>query len=200
MNINSPQSPRHCASIFGAGLPENYNFQRLVYKLRPISHDSNSWECTIVERCNGKSIRKIVETLYLDELKKGAGLVDIGIWKSLFDQSVVATVHELAHHGYICLLPSGESWKDEMPAMAKNICVNGALMEQVERQAVGARPIPIGDQPGGSERPEERKAHDVATLLPSFPLEFLRLLRGLVHAGMCAANNLGRNAPESARR
>ena len=120
MERNSPQLTRQLASISGAGHPENYNLQWLVHKLRPISDYSDSWEWTIVERCNGKSIRKIVETLYLDELRKGAWLVDIGIWKTLFDQAVVATIHELTDKGYICLLPGGQSWKDAVPAEPKN--------------------------------------------------------------------------------
>lgn len=98
----------------------NYNLQWLVYKIRPISDHSDSWEWTIVERCNGKSIRKIVETLYFDELRKGAGLVDIGIWKSLFDREVVATIHELTNKGYIRLLPGAKSWQDAVSAEPKN--------------------------------------------------------------------------------
>ena len=87
-----------CRDI-GAGHPQNGDLDLLVYKLRPISRHSSSWEWTIVERCDGQSIEKIVKTLYLDELRKGAALVDIGIWKSLFDRTVVATVYELAYKG-----------------------------------------------------------------------------------------------------
>ena len=120
MERNPPQLTRQPASISGAGHPGNYNLQWLVYKIRPISDYSDSWEWTIVERCNGKSIRKIVETLYFDELRKGAALVDIGIWKSFFDREVVATIHELTNKGYIRLLPGAKSWKDAVAAEPKN--------------------------------------------------------------------------------
>ena len=205
MERNSSQLARQPATISEPGHPENYNLQWLVYKLRPISDYSDSWEWTIVERCNGKSIRNIVETLYLEELRKGAWLVDIGIWKTLFDREVVATIHELTDKGYIRLLPGAKSWKDAVPAEPKNksgiselrnavrpqpiesanhltngsasparfsnelnlapesdISVNAARTEQAIRQTVGTRFAPIGDRPGGSERPEERKENEDA--------------------------------------
>ena len=118
MKNNSPRLTRHPPGKFGAAHPENDNFQSFVYKLKPMSQYSDSWEWTIVERCNGRSIRKIVEILYLSELRKGAELVDIGIWKSFFDRAVVATVYELAHRGYIRLVPSGESRRDHAPPEA----------------------------------------------------------------------------------
>jgi len=118
MENNSTSLTRHPPGKFGAAHPENDNFQWFVYKVKPMSQYSDSWEWTIVERCSGKSIRKIVETLYLGELRKGAELVDIGIWKSFFDRAVVATVYELAHRGYIRLVPSRESRRDDAPAKA----------------------------------------------------------------------------------
>ncbi len=92
----------------GAGLPQRANLDLLVHKLKPISRYSGSWEWNIVERCDGQSILKVVETLYLYELRKGAWLTDIGLWKTLFDRTVVETVYELARTGYISLLPEAE--------------------------------------------------------------------------------------------
>ena len=65
----------------------------------------------IVEQCDGQSIRQVVETLYRYELRNGASLVDIGIWKTLFDRTVVQTVYELAHDGYISLVPDAKTMK-----------------------------------------------------------------------------------------
>ena len=96
-----------CQGI-GTGSSQNGNLDLLVHKLRPISRYSGSWEWIIVERCDGQSIRKVVETLYLYELRKGAWLTDIGLWKTLFDRTVVETVHELDRTGYISLLPDAE--------------------------------------------------------------------------------------------
>ena len=52
-----------------------------------------------------------METLYLYELRNGAWLTDIGLWKTLFDRTVVETVYELARTGYISLLPDAEQMK-----------------------------------------------------------------------------------------
>ena len=95
----------------GPGISQNGNLDLLVHKLRPISRYSGSWEWTIVERCDGQSIWKVVETLYLYELRNGAWLTDIGLWKTLFDRTVVETVYELARTGYISLLPDAEQMK-----------------------------------------------------------------------------------------
>ncbi len=103
----------------GAGVSQNGNLDLLVNKLRPISRYSGSWEWTIVERCDGQSIRKVVETLYLYELGKGAWLTDIGLWKTLFDRTVVETVYELARTGYISLLPDAEQMEGRRASNGK---------------------------------------------------------------------------------
>ena len=55
---------------------------------------------------DGKSINEILEAMFSEELMAGAWMVDIGIWRNLFDQSVVKTIGELADLGYIRLEPS----------------------------------------------------------------------------------------------
>ncbi len=89
----------------GADVTRDGSLELLVEKLKPISRTSGSWEWIIVEKCGGQSIRQVVQTLYLDELGKGAWLTDIGLWKSLFDRAVLETVYDLARFGYISLLP-----------------------------------------------------------------------------------------------
>ena len=114
-----------------------------------------------------------METLYLDELRKGAGLVDIGIWKTLFDRAVVATVFELADNGYIGLLQGGEPSPDD----ARMGSTRASPRNRVVTVIGGGSRIPI-----------------------SFAVEILRFLRRLVPAEMCAAINLWRHAAESSRR
>ncbi len=95
----------------GAGLLQKSNRDLLIHKLRPVRHHSGPWEQMIVEQCDGQSIRQVVKTLYHYELRNGASLVDIGIWKTLFDRTVVQTVYELAHDGYISLVPDAKTMK-----------------------------------------------------------------------------------------
>lgn len=172
-----------CPDI-GTGLPQNGNLDSLVQKLRPISRASGSWEWTIVERCDGQSIRKIVETLYLGELRKGAWLVDIGLWKTLFDRAVVETVYELARKGYIRLLPGGESRKDAAPPKAKNKNgrKNGMVLRMIHLRGSGPRSlsrwIPAGDPEGRLQGTAMSALTSAAALLPLFfAVRILRSLR-----------------------
>ncbi len=95
----------------GVGLPQKGNLDLLIQKLRPIHRDAGSWEWMIVEKCAGQTISQVVETLYRSELRNGASLVDIGLWKTLFDRTVVKVVYELAQNGYINLVPDAEKMK-----------------------------------------------------------------------------------------
>ena len=111
---------RHLGQICGVDRPENKGLGQIVYRLSPTSYLSDPWKRTVLQQCHGQSIRNIVKTLYLDELRKGAWLVDIGIWKSLFDRTVLTAIRELADEGYICVLAGGENLKDAMTTKAKN--------------------------------------------------------------------------------
>ena len=102
------------------GVSQRSNLDLLVHKLRPRRRDSGLWEWLVVERCDGQPIWKVVETLYLYELRKGAWLTDIGLWKTLFDRTVVETVYELVRTGFISLLPDSERMDGVGPAKVKN--------------------------------------------------------------------------------
>ena len=52
-----------------------------------------------MELADGKSIEQIIEILYREEIRMGAWVVDIGVWKNLFDQCVVKTICELTDGG-----------------------------------------------------------------------------------------------------
>ena len=109
------QLTSHLTRIFGVRQAEDKSLRSVVYKVKPLSHYSDSWEWTIVEQSNGKTISNIVESLYLEALGNGARLADIGIWKSLFDRTVLAKVYQLADGGYIRLLNDREERQDSVP-------------------------------------------------------------------------------------
>ena len=56
-----------------------------------------------MELSDGKPMGEIIETLYREEIKAGAWLVDVGLWKNIFDQSVVKTINQLAGRGLVRL-------------------------------------------------------------------------------------------------
>ena len=63
----------------------------------------DSWERRIIELGEGKEVSEIMETFYVEEIRAGAWAVDVGLWKSLFDQCVTRTISGLAASGYIYL-------------------------------------------------------------------------------------------------
>ncbi len=102
---------QHLGQIFGVEPAENEGLEQVVYRLNPTSYLSDPWKRTVLQQCQGQTIQNIVKTMYLEELNNGAALVDIGIWKCLFDRSVLTAIRELADEGYINL-NGGENLKD----------------------------------------------------------------------------------------
>ncbi len=132
---------QHLGQIFGVAPPENEGLEQVVYRLNPTSYLSDPWKRTVLQQCQGQTIQNIVKTMYLEELNNGAALVDIGIWKSLFDRTVLTAIRELADEGYINLIAGGENLKDT------------------------ATTALIGDKSEESERLEER--HGNGDVVPS---------------------------------
>ena len=62
-------------------------------------------ERRIVELGDGRTAREIMETLFLEEIRAGAWIVDIALWKYIFDRSVAVTIRQLADRGYLKLEP-----------------------------------------------------------------------------------------------
>mgnify|MGYP001056979922 CR=1 FL=1 len=62
-------------------------------------------EQRIVELGDGRSTGEIVETLYVEEIRAGAWIVDIALWKYIFDRMVAVTIRRLADRGYLKLEP-----------------------------------------------------------------------------------------------
>ena len=87
---------------------DDESLNQLVRRVSAKSGISDPWGSAILELGDGRTVHEVVEALYNEELRKGARLVDIGIWTSLFDRSVVVTIGELARRGLLCLEPSQE--------------------------------------------------------------------------------------------
>ena len=67
----------------------------------------DSLEQRIVELGDGRTTGEIVETLYIEEIRAGAWMVDIALWKYIFDHSIAVTIRQLADRGYLNLEPKG---------------------------------------------------------------------------------------------
>ncbi len=80
--------------------------QQVVYRVKGADEVKDTWKRRIIDLANGKSIDEILDAMFSQEVRAGAWMVDIGIWRNLFDQDVVKTIGELADQGYICLEPS----------------------------------------------------------------------------------------------
>ena len=80
--------------------------QQVVYRVKGANEVKDAWERRIIDLADGRPIIEILDALFREEIKAGAWVVDIGIWRSFFDQSVIKTIGELADQGYICLEPS----------------------------------------------------------------------------------------------
>ena len=65
------------------------------------------WSKRILVLRDSLSVQEIVRVLYQEQLDRGAGLADLGTWKSYFDQSVIETIARLAGYGYLQAAPSG---------------------------------------------------------------------------------------------
>ena len=75
----------------------------LVYRVVQADEVRDPWKKRVIEMADGRSMDQIKEALYRQEIMAGASEVDIGMWKNLFDGSVLQTIHELANSGHLCL-------------------------------------------------------------------------------------------------
>lgn len=80
---------------------------QFVYRVAQADEVRDPWKKRVLELADGRSIGEIKETLYRQEIMAGASEVDIGMWKNLFDQSVLKIIDELADSGHINLQAVG---------------------------------------------------------------------------------------------
>ena len=95
------------ARRFGLSAVSHGTKRQLVCRSRDAQAQTNAWERRIIKVSDGRPLSEIIETLYIDELKAGAWAADIGLWKHLFDRSVIETVHTLVSRGYLSLVSDG---------------------------------------------------------------------------------------------
>ena len=73
----------------------------LVYRTGVAIGGGSPWEDRILQLGDGRRVCEIARLLYQEQLDRGAALVDIGIWKSLFDLSVVESIGGLVRSGHL---------------------------------------------------------------------------------------------------
>ena len=117
-NVNGTGDTPSCAAVRRRE-PADESLNQLVRRVSGKSGVSDPLGYAILELGDGRTVHEIVQAIYNEELRKGARLVDIGLWKSLFDRSVVETIGELARQGLICLEPSHEEGSNNMPATTR---------------------------------------------------------------------------------
>ncbi|MCH8206839.1 MAG: hypothetical protein IH956_07515, partial [Chloroflexi bacterium] len=78
----------------------------LVYRAGPTDMIADPWERRIAEMGDGRPTGEIVEAIWREEIEAGAWVVDIGLWKGLFNQKVVQAIDELAQRGVIHIVPA----------------------------------------------------------------------------------------------
>lgn len=80
--------------------------RQVVYRVKGVDEVKDIWEKRIIDLADGKSIDEILDAMFSQEVRGGAWMTDIGIWRNLVDQSVIKTIRELENQGFICLEPS----------------------------------------------------------------------------------------------
>ena len=83
---------------------DRYAIQR-VHRLKEAASLKNIWDRRIVELADGKSVAEILEILYEEELRTGAWVTDIGMWRGVFDRCLAVSIRELAVNGHLFLEP-----------------------------------------------------------------------------------------------
>jgi sulfate adenylyltransferase len=92
---------RRLTQIFSPKLAHDDALWRGVYRLKAADDGIDPWERRILELCDGRPLGEVIHILYREEVWKGAWLADIGLWRNLFDQSVIDTIAGLIDRGYI---------------------------------------------------------------------------------------------------
>ena len=86
-----------------AGLPSRDIGDHRAYRVRTAVGLDDPWESRIVALSDGRPVADIVGELFREEALAGAWVVDIALWRGIFEQSVKRTVDGLASKGYIFL-------------------------------------------------------------------------------------------------
>jgi hypothetical protein len=76
---------RRLSGMFSAGPTCSEMHEPRVSRLKGPDGASSLWERRILELCDNRPLRDIIQLMYVEELQNGAWVADIGLWKSLFD-------------------------------------------------------------------------------------------------------------------
>ena len=94
----------HLARLLAGGPAGEAPDDRLVYQERETPEDpDDSWQRRVLEVCDGRSVGEIKSMLYEEELSAGASVVDIGLWRGLFDRSIQEALLRLIYSGHVRL-------------------------------------------------------------------------------------------------
>ena len=85
------------------GLPRRDIGGHRAYRVRSRLELGDPWENRIVALSDGRPVSGIVDELFRQEALAGAWVVDIALWRGIFEQSVTRSVDALAGKGYIFL-------------------------------------------------------------------------------------------------
>ena len=96
------------ARILSKGPAQDDDLRLLVYRVEGAGPAADPWGKAIFELGDGRTLGDLVNAVYHWELARGGWLLDIGIWKNLFDRSVLDKVCDLVHRGHLRLTPALE--------------------------------------------------------------------------------------------
>lgn len=87
-------------------VPENSEVtQQRVNRVKGADELEDVLEKRIIELSDGRSVGEIIEILFKREIRVGAGAVDIGHWRNVFDKRALRAISELHERGFIRLRP-----------------------------------------------------------------------------------------------
>ena len=98
----------HLARILSTGPAQDEDLRLLVYRVEGAGPVADPWGKAIFELGDGRTLGDVVDAVYRLELARGGWLLDIGIWKNLFDRSVLDKVFDLVRRGHLRLTPALE--------------------------------------------------------------------------------------------
>ena len=111
---------KNLSALFIPAPAEDGFSSKLVYRIKQADGLEPAWEKRIVELGDGRSVGGITQTMYREQLELGAGLVDVGIWKCLFDRWVANTISALASRGLLRVESAGDLTSDGRTAASRH--------------------------------------------------------------------------------
>ena len=107
--------------MLSTGPAQGKDLRVLVYRVEGAGLVADPWGKAIYELGDGRSLGDVVDAVYHWELARGGWLLDIGIWKNLFDRSVLDKVFDLVHRGHLRLMPAWEHIEPGIRARSRQL-------------------------------------------------------------------------------